>query len=276
MQTKPYGRWITKAESPQIISTRSFITSLHTPFPFPLVKWRKPGRCVFIEFPIYNILFRLADRSLKTTYMFSGIVEEMATVVAIRKDKENIDFTLTCTFVDELKIDQSVSHNGVCLTVVDISLPQNGSSSLPTYTVTAMKETLLRSNLGLLSVGDRVNVERSMVMNGRLDGHIVQGHVDQTAICTAAEDADGSTYFTFEYAVDRELARRGYFTVDKGSVTVNGVSLTVCDPTDNSFRVAIIPYTRENTNFCDIKPGTKVNIEFDILGKYIARLRNFD
>ena len=191
--------------------------------------------------------------------MFSGIVEEMATVVAIRKDKENIDFTLTCTFVDELKIDQSVSHNGVCLTVVDISLPQNGSSSLPTYTVTAMKETLLRSNLGLLSVGDRVNVERSMVMNGRLDGHIVQGHVDQTAICTAAEDADGSTYFTF-----------------KGSVTVNGVSLTVCDPTDNSFRVAIIPYTRENTNFCDIKPGTKVNIEFDILGKYIARLRNFD
>ena len=254
------------------------VSSHHCTLPFPFL-WLNGGNQVgtfFIEFPIYNILFRLADRSLKTTYMFSGIVEEMATVVAIRKDKENIDFTLTCTFVDELKIDQSVSHNGVCLTVVDISLPQNGSSSLPTYTVTAMKETLLRSNLGLLSVGDRVNVERSMVMNGRLDGHIVQGHVDQTAICTAAEDADGSTYFTFEYVVDRELARRGYFTVDKGSVTVNGVSLTVCDPTDNSFRVAIIPYTRENTNFCDIKPGTKVNIEFDILGKYIARLRNFD
>ena len=199
--------------------------------------------------------------------MFSGIVDEMATVVAIDKDKENIDFTLRCSFVDELKIDQSIAHNGVCLTVVCL---ENG-----TYTVTAMKETLDRSNLGLLKVGDRVNVERSMIMNGRLDGHIVQGHVDQTAKCIAMEDADGSTYFTFEYDSNPEMARRGYFTVDKGSVTVNGVSLTVCEPTDNTFKVAIIPYTRENTNFADISVDTIVNIEFDILGKYIARLNDF-
>lgn len=199
--------------------------------------------------------------------MFSGIVEEMATLVAMKKYQGNIDFTLTCSFVDELKIDQSIAHNGVCLTVVSI---QDG-----TYTVTAMKETLDRSNLGLLQVGDRVNVERSMLMNGRLDGHIVQGHVDQTATCVAMEDADGSTYFTFEYPLDKQMARRGYFTVDKGSVTVNGVSLTVCEPTANTFKVAIIPYTRENTNFCDIKVGTVVNIEYDILGKYIARLNDF-
>lgn len=201
-----------------------------------------------------------------STYnMFSGIIEEFATVVGINKDRNNIDFTLSCSFVDELKIDQSVAHNGVCLTVVAIS---NG-----TYTVTAMKETLERSNLGLLNVGDKVNVERSMIMNGRLDGHIVQGHVDQTATCTKVEDANGSTYFTFEYATNKEMAQRGYFTVDKGSVTVNGVSLTVCLPTANSFQVAIIPYTFEYTNFCDIKIGSVVNIEFDILGKYIARLQ---
>ncbi len=200
--------------------------------------------------------------------MFSGIVEEMATVVAIKHDKENIDFTLKCSFVDELKIDQSVAHNGVCLTVVDI---KDG-----TYTVTAMKETLLRSNLGLLKVGDHVNVERSMLMNGRLDGHIVQGHVDETAKCVEMKDADGSTYFTFEYKLDKDMARRGYFTVDKGSVTVNGVSLTVIAPTDNTFTVAIIPYTRQNTNFKDITIGSTVNLEFDILGKYIARLRHFE
>ncbi len=199
--------------------------------------------------------------------MFSGIVEEMATVVAVRKYQENIDFTLRCSFVDELKIDQSVAHNGVCLTVVDIA---DGA-----YTVTAMKETLDRTNLGLLKQGDKVNVERSMMMNGRLDGHIVQGHVDETATCVAMEDADGSTYFTFQYKADKEMARRGYFTVDKGSVTVNGVSLTVVSPTDNTFQVAIIPYTRQNTNFCDIRVGTVVNLEFDILGKYIARLQHF-
>lgn len=200
--------------------------------------------------------------------MFSGIVEEFATVTNIHRYGGNIDFTLTCSFVNELKIDQSVSHNGVCLTVVEIK--DN------TYTVTAMKETLDRTNLSLLEVGDKVNVERSMIMNGRLDGHIVQGHVDETAKCSDMRDADGSTYFTFEYKNNKEMAQRGYFTVDKGSVTVNGVSLTVCEPTDNTFTVAIIPYTRENTNFCDIQVGTVVNIEFDILGKYIARLKHFD
>lgn len=196
--------------------------------------------------------------------MFSGIVESFATVISIEKDKENIDFTLSCPFTDELKIDQSIAHNGVCLTVV--RLEDN------TYTVTAMLETLRRTNLGLLKVGDKVNVERSMLMNGRLDGHIVQGHVDLTAQCTAIQDADGSTYFTFTYHEDPEMTQRGYFTVDKGSVTVNGVSLTVCRPTANSFQVAIIPYTKEHTNFCDIAIGSTVNIEFDILGKYIARL----
>lgn len=199
--------------------------------------------------------------------MFSGIVEGMATVVAIKRYGENVDFTFTCPFTDELKIDQSISHNGVCLTVVSIDGDR--------YTVTAMKETLDRSNLGLLKVGDRVNVERSMLMNGRLDGHIVQGHVDETAECVDMKDADGSTYFTFRYRADKEMARRGYFCVDKGSVTVNGVSLTVIAPTDDSFTVAIIPYTREHTNFHDIMIGSKVNIEFDILGKYIARLMRF-
>ena len=200
--------------------------------------------------------------------MFSGIIEEMATIVAIHKEKENIDFSLKCTFTDQLKIDQSVSHNGVCLTVVRIEDD--------VYTVTAMKETLDRSNLGLLRIGDGVNIERSMPMNGRLDGHIVQGHVDETAVCTKMEDADGSTYFTFEYPFDKEMAQRGYFTVDKGSVTINGVSLTVCNPTENTVTVAIIPYTRENTNFCDMQIGSVVNLEFDILGKYIARLQSFN
>ena len=196
--------------------------------------------------------------------MFSGIVEECATVVGIVREQENLHLTLKCSFVDELKIDQSVAHNGVCLTVVSI---ENG-----TYTVTAMKETIERSNLGLLQVGDAVNVERSMVMNGRLDGHIVQGHVDQTATCLKVEDAEGSWYYTFKYAFDKEMARRGYFTVDKGSVTVNGVSLTVCNPTADTFQVAIIPYTHDNTNFNAISEGSVVNIEFDIIGKYMARM----
>lgn len=200
--------------------------------------------------------------------MFSGIVEDTATVVAIHHDKDNIDITLECGFGNELAVDQSVSHNGVCLTVV----ATDGNR----YTVTAMHETLLRSNLGELKVGDKVNVERAMAMEGRLDGHIVQGHVDTTAHCIAMEDANGSTYFTFQYANDLSMARRGYFTVDKGSVTVNGVSLTVINPTDDSFTVAIIPYTREHTNFCSISVGSTVNIEFDILGKYIARLAHFN
>ena len=196
--------------------------------------------------------------------MFSGIVEEYAEVVKVVKDQENLHVTLKCSFVDELKIDQSVSHNGGCLTVVSI---QDG-----TYTVTAMKETIERSNIGLLAVGDKVNVERSMMMNGRLDGHIVQGHVDQTAVCTAVDDAQGSWYFTFKYNFDKEMAKRGYFTVDKGSVTVNGVSLTVCNPTSDTFQVAIIPYTYEHTNFHTIKVGSVVNIEFDIIGKYLSRM----
>ena len=200
--------------------------------------------------------------------MFSGIVETAATVVALRKEAGNLHITMKCDFADELKIDQSVAHNGVCLTVVE--LPGDG-----TFTVTAIKETLDRSNLGLLKVGDLVNLERSMLMNGRLDGHIVQGHVDQTAVCTAVDEVDGSRYFTFEYEVKPEMAQKGYVTVEKGSVTVNGVSLTVCNSQRNSFQVAIIPYTFEHTNFCRIEKGTVVNIEFDIIGKYLSRLMEF-
>ena len=199
--------------------------------------------------------------------MFSGIVEEAATVVAIEKDKGNVHFTLKCTFTNELKIDQSIAHNGVCLTVVDIKDD--------TYTVTAIKETLEVSNLGVLKVGDKVNLERSMMMNGRLDGHIVQGHVDQTAVCENVREADGSWYFKFKYELNKEMAQKGYLTVDKGSVTVNGVSLTVCNPTDNTFEVAIIPYTYEFTNFHQIERGTLVNLEFDIIGKYISRILAF-
>ena len=199
--------------------------------------------------------------------MFSGIVEEAATVVGLRKEQENLHITMTCSFTHELKIDQSVSHNGVCLTVVDIKDAE--------YTVTAIRETLERTNLGLLEIGSKVNLERSMMMNGRLDGHIVQGHVDQTAVCKEVKEADGSWYFRFEYAFDREMARRGYMTVDKGSVRVNGVSLTVVSPTENSFQVAIIPYTYEHTNFHQIKAGTVVNLEFDIIGKYISRMMAF-
>ena len=196
--------------------------------------------------------------------MFSGIVEEFATVRKLVREQGNLHLILTCSFVDELKIDQSVAHNGVCLTVVDIAGDE--------YTVTAMSETLERSNIGALEVGDKVNVERSMKMNGRLDGHIVQGHVDITAECVSVRDADGSWYFTFRYASDAAMAAKGYLTVDKGSVTVNGVSLTVCEPTADSFSVAIIPYTFEHTNFHTMEVGTKVNIEFDIIGKYIARI----
>lgn len=196
--------------------------------------------------------------------MFSGIIETTARVVAVEQDKENKHFTMACEFGHELKIDQSVAHNGVCLTVVKIDGDR--------YVVTAMDETLKRSNLGLLQPGDEVNVERSMVMNGRLDGHIVQGHVDTTATCVNITDADGSYEFTFEYEASDEMIAHGYFTVDKGSVTVNGVSLTVCEPTRNTFKVCIIPFTYEHTNFHHIKVGTKVNIEFDILGKYISRL----
>ena len=199
--------------------------------------------------------------------MFSGIVESTARVVCIEKERENKHFTLECDFAPELGIDQSVAHNGVCLTVVK----QTGNQ----YVVTAMNETLERSNLGELQEGSEVNVERSMMMNGRLDGHIVQGHVDDTALCVNKVSEDGSYRFTFKYTADRKMAQRGYFCVDKGSVTVNGVSLTVCNPGDDTFEVCIIPYTYEHTNFHSIEVGTKVNIEFDIIGKYIARLQHF-
>ena len=197
--------------------------------------------------------------------MFSGIVEEAATIGAVERNDSNVNLTVRCSFADELHIDQSVAHNGVCLTVVDIR-PDG------TYVVTAIHETLERSNIGDLRPGDLINLERSMVMNGRLDGHIVQGHVDTTAVCTGIEEADGSRYFAFRYDVSPEMAAKGYMTVEKGSVTVNGVSLTVCDSTRDSFRVAIIPYTFEHTNFRTIEHGTKVNIEFDIIGKYLARM----
>lgn len=196
--------------------------------------------------------------------MFSGIIEETARVVAIEHDRDNIHITMTCSFVNELKIDQSVAHNGVCLTVV--------KKTDDTFTTTAMRETLERSNLGLLKPGSLVNLERSMMMNGRLDGHIVQGHVDQTAVCTNVEEAAGSWYYTFEYPYNKQAAKQGYLTVEKGSICVNGVSLTVCNSRENGFQVAIIPYTHEHTNFSQIEKGTVVNLEFDIVGKYISRM----
>jgi len=201
--------------------------------------------------------------------MFSGIIEEYGVVEAIEKEQENYHFTLSCSFVDELKVDQSLSHNGVCLTVVKID------KNARTYVVTAIKETLLKSNLGQLKVGSKVNLERSMLMNGRLDGHIVQGHVDQTAVCAKVEEADGSWYYTFKYGFDKKKAKQGYMTVEKGSVTVNGVSLTVVNSKKKSFQVAIIPYTYEHTNFHTFVEGTIVNIEFDIIGKYLSQLSRF-
>lgn len=191
----------------------------------------------------------------------------MGTVVSIIREKDNVHLTLNCDFTSELKVDQSLSHNGVCLTVVKIAANS--------YTVTAIKETLLKSNLGLLKVGDKVNLERSMKLDGRLDGHIVQGHVDQTAVCDSVAGADGSWYFTFSYDIDPDKAKQGYMTVEKGSVTVNGVSLTVVNSKMDSFQVAIIPYTYEHTNFHAFTQGSIVNIEFDIIGKYLSRLAGF-
>lgn len=191
--------------------------------------------------------------------MFSGIVEATGKVAKIEKEQENVNFTLLCPFTSELKIDQSIAHNGVCLTVVSLEEDR--------YTVTAIKETLIKSNLGLLQAGDEVNLERSMKPDALLDGHIVQGHVDQTATCTKIEEADGSWYFTFSYD-----PKGGNITVEKGSVAVNGVSLTVVNSQDGSFQVAIIPYTYEHTNFHTLKVGSVVNLEFDIVGKYITKL----
>ena len=193
--------------------------------------------------------------------MFSGIVEETAKVVKIEKDKSNFHFYLKCSFADNLVIDQSIAHNGVCLTVVEINKDEM------TYKVTAIQETLDKSNLGLLVVGDKVNVERSMTMDKLLDGHMVQGHVDQTATCIDVKEADGSWYFTFQY--DKT---KGNITVEKGSVSVNGVSLTVVNSKDDMFSVAIIPFTYDITNFHKFNPGSVVNLEFDIIGKYIQKI----
>ena len=203
--------------------------------------------------------------------MFSGIVETTAKVLRVDHphNSTNVDLTLTVPFWDELAIDQSVAHNGVCLTVVSVH-PEEKS-----YTVTAVQETLERSNLGDLKPGDRVNVERSMRSDGRLDGHIVQGHVDTTAECIGLEDVGGSTYYTFRYRVTDEMAARGYTTVEKGSVCINGVSLTEVDSERDTFKVAIIPYTKEITNFGDLSEGKRVNLEFDIIGKYLAKLITF-
>jgi len=192
--------------------------------------------------------------------MFSGIVEETAVIKKLVKEKDNLHITLTCSFVNEMKIDQSISHNGVCLTVAEISGDE--------YTVTAIRETLQKTNLGLLVTGDKVNLERSVKADGRLDGHMVQGHVDLTAVCTDVSEAEGSWYYSFSY----EPVSEEHMTVEKGSVSVNGVSLTVVNSKEKTFQVAIIPYTYEVTNFNNIKPGTIVNIEFDIIGKYIAKI----
>ena len=199
--------------------------------------------------------------------MFTGIIEEVGTVKAVQHSGSNSFIRIEAKkILEDIHLGDSIAVNGVCLTVVRLEAG--------TYTVTAMRETLERSNLGLLNVGDLVNVERSMLMNGRLDGHIVQGHVDQTAVCIAVEDQQGSYQYTFRYDSTKEMVKHGYFTVDKGSVTVNGVSLTVCRPTEDTFQVCIIPYTYNNTNFHAIKEGTVVNIEFDIIGKYLARMQS--
>jgi riboflavin synthase len=192
--------------------------------------------------------------------MFSGIVEETAIVTKLEKDRENLHISLNCSFLDELSIDQSISHNGVCLTVVKRTKKE--------YTVTAIHETLIKTNLGLLEVGNKVNLERSVKSDGRLDGHMVQGHVDLTATCTEVKEVEGSWYYGFEY----EPTSEEHLTVEKGSVSVNGVSLTVVNSKVRSFQVAIIPYTYEVTNFHEFKPGSVVNIEFDIIGKYIAKI----
>ncbi len=191
--------------------------------------------------------------------MFTGIIECLAKIVEIRNDKNNIHFYLDAPFTQELKVDQSIAHNGVCLTVTEIK------NSI--YTVTAIQETLQKTNLGKCNVGDVINLERCMLMNGRLDGHIVQGHVDQTGICKGIEEQNGSWFFSFEYASDSKN-----ITVEKGSITVNGVSLTVVNSNPAGFSVAIIPYTYEHTNFRQLKIGDSVNLEFDIIGKYVAKL----
>ena len=189
--------------------------------------------------------------------MFTGIIECMATVVKVEKNKGNLDISLKSSITNELKIDQSICHNGVCLTVVDIDND--------VYTVNVISESIERSNFGEIITGDTVNIERSMSVNSRFDGHIVQGHVDEVAVCTQVSETDGSWKYVFKHS-------KNNITVEKGSITINGVSLTVVDSTENSFSVAIIPYTYNNTNFNQINVGTKVNLEFDIVGKYISKI----
>jgi riboflavin synthase len=191
--------------------------------------------------------------------MFTGIIETLGALVEVKKDQENLHLTIESRLTNDLKIDQSIAHNGVCLTVV--------SKTNSTYTVTAIQETCLKTNIGSWAVGDAINLERAMLLGARLDGHIVQGHVDQPGICTEIREAEGSWYFSFEY--DSNLHN---ITIEKGSVTVNGVSLTVVNSKANSFSVAIIPYTYQHTNFHSFKVGTKVNLEFDVIGKYVSRL----
>ena len=199
---------------------------------------------------------------IKFIDMFTGIIETLGRVVKIENDKGNTHFTIQTDITNELKVDQSVAHNGVCLTVVEIKDD--------TYIVTAIKETLDKTNLGTLSENDLVNIERAMKLGDRLDGHIVQGHVDQTAICTQVSENDGSWFYTFEYS-----AEANNITIEKGSITVNGVSLTVVDSKKTQFSVAIIPYTYEHTGFSEFKKGTLVNLEFDVIGKYVARLQGY-
>ncbi len=191
--------------------------------------------------------------------MFTGIIETVGTITQLKKEQSNLHITIQSVISKELKIDQSVAHNGVCLTVVAVADDS--------HIVTAIDETLQKSNIGLLQLGDLVNLERCMQMNGRLDGHIVQGHVDQTAVCIDLEENDGSWVYTFEY--DPTI---GNVTVEKGSICVNGISLTVVNSKDNTFSVAIIPYTYEHTNLQQVKIGNKINLEFDIIGKYVAKL----
>lgn len=193
--------------------------------------------------------------------MFTGIIEKTGRIVKIEQDKTNYNFTLTCDFAEELSIDQSMAHDGCCLTVVKVDKTRKE------YVVTAMEETMLKTNLKTWRVGDEVNLERSMSMNGRFDGHIVQGHVDQTATCEEVVDENGSWRFYFSYDPEKNN-----FTVPKGSITVNGISLTVVDSKKGIFSVAIIPYTYQVTNFHNFKPGTMVNIEFDVIGKYVQRI----
>jgi len=193
--------------------------------------------------------------------MFTGIIETLGSVTNVEKEQENLHLTIKSTITHELKIDQSVAHNGVCLTVVAINNDE--------YTVTAIKETLDKTNIGFLKTNDIVNLERAMKLGDRLDGHIVQGHVDETGVCTNIKDENGSTVYTFEYNSDKNNV-----TIEKGSITINGVSLTVVNSTKNGFSVAIIPYTWENTTFKTLQIGDTVNLEFDVIGKYVARLTN--